>query len=119
MERGCSRSFGVKDALDLEDVLRKGKRVKNECRQEGQESGRRGRKECGCWGAARIPLPLLPCFRVMRDRARSSGSGGWSLEGENPTAQHEVHRQHPWSGRVGTNICVNGSHEARACWYRF
>lgn len=41
MERGCSRSFGVKDALDLEDVLRKGKRVKNECRQEGQESGRR------------------------------------------------------------------------------
>lgn len=38
-----------KDALDLEGVLRKGKWVRNKCRKE------RGRKECGCWGPARIP----------------------------------------------------------------
>ena len=58
-----------------------------------QESGKR--EQCGCLEVAGIPPSFLPCFGVMRDRARSSGSSGWSLEDKNPAAQQEVHRGHP------------------------
>lgn len=101
----------MKDALELEEVVRKGIWVKNECRQEEQSQVREVQK--GVWvfgGQLGSPLPLLPCFGVMRDRARSSGSGWWSLEGKNPAAQHAVHRGYPWSSHMGMNICVNGSH---------
>lgn len=68
-----------------------------------QESGKR--EGCGCSEVAGIPSFFLPCFGVMRDRARNSGSGGWSLEDENPAAQQEVHRGHPWSSHMGANMC--------------
>lgn len=84
---------------------------KNGCRQEEQESGKRDAERSeGVWGAARISPSSPNMLWGHRDRARSSGSGGWSLEGKNPTAQHVVHRGYPQSSHVGMNKCVNGSH---------
>lgn len=46
----------MKVALEIEEVVRKGLWVKNECRQKEQESGKRdAQRSVGVWGAARIP----------------------------------------------------------------
>lgn len=52
----------MKNALKLEKMVRKGIWVKNKCRQEEQESGKRdAERSVGIWGAARI----TPSFPTM------------------------------------------------------
>lgn len=58
--RGCCRPFWVKDTLDLKEVLKRGLRMKKQCRQG---RGKRGAEESMGAGrrAARIPHPT-PCL---------------------------------------------------------
>lgn len=77
----------MKDALELEEVVRKGIWERTDAGRRSRSQAREMQKGVRVFGGQLgSPLPLLTCSGVTRDRARSSGSGGWSLEGKNPTA---------------------------------
>lgn len=86
---------------------------------EGEE---RGRREYGCWkegsqDSKPHPLPFLSCctqgWRVIGDRARSSGSGGWDQDREKPAVGPEVYRGTTRSNCVGTKTHVSRSHRTQ------